>query len=211
MANLMSDVVRAPGLIGLFGLGPEEVAHIEGLEGQMSSLLELPDAAGELLAPLGWPPLEQAPTDAYAAAAGLVRQGREDEAEEVIVEAWNEGDGMRLRQSVQTVQGLYRISDSEYQALGRPEVAHQRATLIKEAWEIHQEGRYSSAISLAFAQNDGIVADFSDQVEFGYSGPDSRLNRIPKGCASVLGAIWPVVPSPVGCRPVGFQRLEGRA
>ena len=98
-------------------------------------------------------------------AAQFVKAGKIDEAEEVIVGRWNENDAIGLRFSVHRVKNLYRVSTAEYQDRDEPDIGHARAVLINEAIENHRDGRYASAISIALAQIDGIVCDFSAEAQ----------------------------------------------
>jgi hypothetical protein len=74
-----------------------------------------------------------------------VDEGRVQEAEDLIVEDWNENDAIGLRLSVHRVQNLYGIVDAERQERDEPDVGHERAVLIAEAIDNHRDGRYASA------------------------------------------------------------------
>jgi hypothetical protein len=121
------------------------------------------DDDADLLAPHGWLLFELSPHAAYRDAAALVRAGRVQEAEQRIVDSWNEHDAALLRLAVHRVDGLYREFDPEYESdPDAPDVGRARAAVIEEAVECHRDGRYAAAINLALGQIDGIVADFSD-------------------------------------------------
>lgn len=109
-----------------------------------------------VLAPLGWVVHGLAPTEAYSAAATLVERGQLADAEEVLVRAYNDGEGATIR--------FYRRVASLYQEdTHSREVGLARLRLLDEAYELHRQGRYCASIALVLSQIDGIFADKAGQ------------------------------------------------
>lgn len=106
------------------------------------------------------------PFDAATAAAELIRAGKLEEADEMLVASWNDGGALPLRFSVQEVQRLYELPRLIRQPPNRPDIGHQRALLIREAWDCHVAGQYAATVNLALAQIDGITQDFEQQLFF---------------------------------------------
>src|ERR1044072_1383673 len=143
------------------GVDKDTLRAARAMPAELRSLIDGLESAAITLAPLGWIPFEYSPQVAYMDAARLVEAGKIDEAEAVIVGRWNENDAISLRLSVHRVQSLYRVAAAEYHDPREPDIGNGRAVLINEAIENHRDGRYASAISIALAQIDGIVCDFS--------------------------------------------------
>jgi hypothetical protein len=147
------------------GVDKDALRAARTIPAELRSLLEGLESAATTLAALGWIPFEYSPQEAYMEAARLVEAGKIDEAEEVIVGRWNENDAISLRLSVHRVRCLYRVATAEYHDPDEPDIGHARAVLINEAIENHRDGRFASAISIALAQIDGIVCDFSAEAQ----------------------------------------------
>jgi hypothetical protein len=108
------------------------------------------------LSSIGWPLFELSIADEYNAAAALVAEGKPEEAEALLVEAWNGDTGLTfLKMAVHRVWTLYDVEGPEY------EIARERALLIDEALSLHKEGRYAAVIPIVLAQMDGIANDMS--------------------------------------------------
>jgi hypothetical protein len=152
------------GFLRLLGV-KAELEEITTLGARTHAMFADLERAAEVLSPLGWLVFEYSPAETYARAADLVEEGNADEAEALIVEDWNEQDALKLRWSVHRVQNLYRDAapDSEFDDEKLAAIGHERARLIDEAIESHRAEHYAAAISIALAQMDGIVADFSPE------------------------------------------------
>ncbi len=110
-----------------------------------------------VLGPLGWSLFEIAFWDDYEKAAGLVEQGKVEEAEELLTASWNDDDCLRLNWAVYRIRSLYE-GDEEREAIG---FARQR--LVREALALHKEERYAAAIPLVLAQIDGVFLDMTGE------------------------------------------------
>jgi hypothetical protein len=141
------------------------VEQLAGLPAQWARCEAVDDTASAL-ASIGWPFFEMTPMDEAERAADLVRAGRLEEADDLLVESWNDGDALALRFSVQEVGKLYHLPGLERQPADRPDIGHQRALLIRQAWDCHVAGQYAAAITLTLAQFDGITRDIADQLFF---------------------------------------------
>jgi hypothetical protein len=109
-----------------------------------------------LLSSIGWPLFELSIADEYNAAAALVADGRPEEAEALLVQAWNGDTGLTfLKMAVHRVWTLYDVEGPEF------EIARERALLIDEALSLHKEGRYAAVIPIVLSQMDGIANDMS--------------------------------------------------
>lgn len=117
-------------------------------------LISAPDRIAALLGPLGWIPHNLAHAAAYDAAATLAEKGKVEEAEELLVTAYNEADQASIR-FYHRVFSLYQ-GDERRRAIGLA-----RSRLLDEAYELHSEGRYAGAISIVLAQIDGIFIDMT--------------------------------------------------
>lgn len=151
------------GFLRALGVNDELLAEARSLlDGHDARFARL-DVDTEVLAAHGWLLFELSPDAAYRDAAALIRDGRVEEAEQLIVDAWNASDCSLLRLAVHRVDGLYFDVAAEYDTdPDGLEVGHSRAALIREALECHRATNYAAAVTLALAQIDGIVADFSD-------------------------------------------------
>ncbi len=75
-----------------------EPSHGKALAVEYQRLVTEPDRIAAALAPIGWIVFDSAPLDEYAAAAELVEQGEIEEAESLLVRAWN-ADEIRLKRA----------------------------------------------------------------------------------------------------------------
>lgn len=149
----------------LFGVPKEALEQIGGLATQWERFAAV-DQTAAALAEIGWPYFEMTPMDEAAEAAELIRAGKLDEADELLVASWNDRGALALRFSVQEIGKLYELPGLVRQPPQRPDIGHQRAILIREAWDCHVAGQYAAAINLTLAQIDGVCRDFEQQLFF---------------------------------------------
>jgi len=149
----LAALTRRPwsSFLQLFGVPREALDQVGDLAQQWARFAAVDETAAAL-ARLGWPFFEMTPFDAATAAAELIRAGQVDEADAMLVASWNDGGALPLRFSVQEVQKLYELPGLIRQPPGRRNIGHQRAVLIREAWDCHIAGQYAAAINLALAQ-----------------------------------------------------------
>jgi hypothetical protein len=136
------------------GVEQETLDQAKELAANYQKLVSEPERIAPLLAPLGWVFHGLAHVDAYGAAATLVEQGRVEEAEELLVETYNDDDHAFIR-FYHRVISLYQ-GDEE-----RREIGLARLRVLDEAYELHKERRYAAAIPLVLAQIDGIFIDMT--------------------------------------------------
>jgi hypothetical protein len=136
------------------GVEQETLDQAQEFAANYKRLVSEPDRIAPLLAPLGWIFHGLAHVEAYGAAATLVEQGKVDEAEELLVETYNEDDQAFIR-FYHRVISLYQGDEA------RREIGLARLRLLDEAYELHKEERYAAAIPLVLAQIDGIFIDMT--------------------------------------------------
>jgi hypothetical protein len=154
----MAALTRGPwaSLLRAAGVDDEVIEEAKRLSAEgIRSLTGLNERAS-LLSSIGWPLFELSIADGYNTAATLVAQGRQEEAEALLVQAWNGETGLTfLKMAAHRVWTLYDVDGKEY------EIARERALLIDEALALHREGRYVAVIPIVLAQMDGIANDMS--------------------------------------------------
>jgi hypothetical protein len=123
----------------------------------MLDLLSQPDRIAAALAPLGWVYHGLSHVERYAEAATLVEDGRPDDAEDLLVQTYNEDDYAFIR-FYHRVVSLYFGGDEE-----RRKIGIERSRLLDEAYELHTEGRYAACIPIVLAQIDGIFIDMTSK------------------------------------------------
>lgn len=130
------------------------------------NLMQTVEEAADTLNDLGWIVFELSPVEEYGHAAKLVRDGKPEEAERYLVEAWNEGKRLVF---VNRVVGVYSGHPEQH------EIGLERQRLVTEAVDLHEAGHYAAAIMIALSQIDGIVFDMT--------GEDARgfFTRVGKG------------------------------
>jgi hypothetical protein len=128
---------------------PPEFRELQEQYRQLTTVEWIADA----LSPLGWVLFGGAPADEYRDAAKLAQQGRTTEAEQVLVDVWNEDN--RLKWPLHRVRQLY-FGDPEREALGE-----HRQRLLFKALGHHRAGAYEASIPIVLAQMDGICADLT--------------------------------------------------
>ncbi len=138
------------------GVDQQTLDQAKELAGNYAKLVSEPDRIAPLLAPLGWVFHGLAHVEAYGAAATLVEQGKVGEAEELLVETYNEDDHAFIR-FYNRVWSLYQGDEQ------RREIGLARQRLLDEGYELHKEGRYAGAIAIILAQIDGIFIDMTEK------------------------------------------------
>ena len=139
--------------IGLFdiliplGLNKDKLndvlSTIGELEKQMS-ILDIPDRFNEHFTKRGWIARESMNFIAMATAVNLAENGRLDEAEQVIMDAYDEN----LELSVKMIQWMEELQP--------------RNELLKLAYDDYRTGNFHSCILMLFTIIDGFVADIKD-------------------------------------------------
>ncbi len=113
------------------------------------------EAAVGVLVPRGWAVMHM-DTAAVNAAVAAVREGRPDEADDLLAGQW-EGDGeWRLKRVGQRLRSM-AATDEELNSLFR-----ERARLLDRAAEHHLAGRYDASVPLLLAHIEGIVIDVTE-------------------------------------------------
>src|SRR5918999_1801989 len=105
--------------------------EVKELRGPYERLMSAPDLIAGTLGPLGWIFFESAPLEEYVAAATLVEQGKPDEAEQLLVEFWN-NDERWQEWPIHRLVGLYG-ADDELVA-----VREGRDRLLRKALDHHR-------------------------------------------------------------------------
>lgn len=165
-------------LAGVKGEGGKE------LRAQYERLMAASDLIAGTLGPLGWIFFESAPVEEYVTAATLVEQGKPDEAEQLLVEFWD-NDARWQDWPTHRLVGLYGADDYELVAvregrdrLLRKALDYEAKVLLLELggyqpFFFGRKGRYAASrrelASLGFTLR---VPDFEIVVE-----PDGREYR----------------------------------
>ena len=160
-AEQMARLLRNPIVRGLFRLTGGSTAAVqeeaERVVAQMRGLVSSLDADAAVLGELGWCMHSNAMPDDYRGAARLARSGRTEEAEQLLVEAWNTPE--RLRTLTKRIITLYDPEDAR---------RHLRWLALDEALSCHEAGFYRGAIGIVLPLIEGIVDDVT---------PDDRDTR----------------------------------
>jgi hypothetical protein len=105
-----------------------------------------------LFTPLGWAPLSRAPVDIYREALTVYqRTGSPDEAEQRLMDGWNEDQWLRL--AVMPLQAVAAGHDELYP------ISMERWRLVEKALGHHRNGAYEASVPIVLAQADGICQD----------------------------------------------------
>jgi len=142
-------------LLRALGTKPNDLRRAKEIATEIRELLGDVDRLAPALAERGWILFGLAPLDEYRRAAQLILADRPDEADELLVDAWNTDDATRLRWAPTRLQRLYA---------GHPDregIGLARGRLAFEALECQREGRYAAALPLVLAQIDGVVLDLT--------------------------------------------------
>lgn len=150
-APLASGPVTA--LLRRRGVDDETLATLRAAPRTYKSFAEDLDRIASTLAPIGWIAFNQAPHAEYRAAALLAEAGDTEEAEQLLVDVWNELD--RLDHLLSRV-GTVHVGDPEQDVLGAA-----RFELLREALAAHRAELFGPAITTVLSQIDGIVFDMT--------------------------------------------------
>jgi hypothetical protein len=105
-----------------------------------------------LFTPLSWAPLSRAPMHVYREALRVYqRTGSTDEAEQRLLDGWNQDDW--LRHAVMPLQAVGAGHDELY------DVFVERWRLAEKALDHHRNGAYEASVAMALIQADGICQD----------------------------------------------------
>ncbi len=155
----LADSKLGRGFLRLSGIDPN---HISEPLKQADELLESMTRSILVFTPLGWAPSRHLPPDHYANALGVYERTQSvEQAEDCLVEGWNEGD--RLHQCVMRTRSLGR----EHEPLSR--MFMRRAHFVDRALKHHKEGAYEASVPIVLAQIDGVVFDLTES-RFGFFG-----------------------------------------
>jgi hypothetical protein len=89
---------KADGLAALeqMGVRLDGLQSVQEIPEQIRAHLANAERIAEVLAPRGWILLGDAPSDEYVRAIELFEAGRPEEADQLIEDAWNDSEGIRL-------------------------------------------------------------------------------------------------------------------
>lgn len=139
----------------LMGVPSDAIHEARELPKQLQAHLEKAPRVAELLAPRGWILFGDAPIDEYMRAVELLEAGHAEEADQLVEDAWNDSDGIRLSWAHHRIASIYR------QTSAHRDIGFARQQLVFEAVTLHKEGRYAAAIPMVLAQIEGIVIDIT--------------------------------------------------
>jgi len=147
---------RAPGWLQLLGRSLDASwTQMADLGMEQAALMDSMEAAVSVLVPRGWAVMHMDKA-AVSAAVSAVREGHDDEADDLLAGQW-EGDGeWRIKRVGQRVRSM-AAADEELNALFR-----ERARLLDCAAEHHLAGRYEASVPLLLAHIEGIVIDVTE-------------------------------------------------
>jgi hypothetical protein len=115
-----------------------------------------------LFTPLGWAPLSRAPVGIYREALAVYRRtGSIDEAEQRLLEGWNQDDWLRF--AVLPLQAVGAGHDELHP------ISLERWRLVEKALDHHRNGAYEASVPILLAQADGICQDLvgsKDDMQF---------------------------------------------
>lgn len=147
---------RVPGWLQRLGRSLDASwTRLADLGTEQAALMDSMEAAVSVLVPRGWAVMHM-DTAAVNAAVAAVREGRPDEADDLLAGQW-EGDGeWRIKRVGQRVRSM-AAADEELNALFR-----ERARLLDRAAEHHLARRYDASVPLLLAHIEGIVIDVTE-------------------------------------------------
>lgn len=147
---------RAPGWLQRLGRSLDASwTQLADLGTEQTALMDSMEAAVSMLVPRGWAVMHMDIAVVNAAVAA-VREGRPDDADNLLAEQWD-GPGLwRIKRVGQRVRSM-AASDEELNSLFR-----ERARLVDRAGEHHLEGRYDASVPLLLAHIEGIVIDVTE-------------------------------------------------
>lgn len=155
-AEQMAAFFRNPIVRALLRLTRTSTADIqaeaEAAVGRMRELLDNLDDDAAVLGDLGWCMHASAMADEYRDAANIVRAGSPEDAEQLLVEAWNTPD--RLGTLTKRIITLYDSQDQR---------RHLRWLALDEALRCHDAGFYRGAIGIVLPLIEGLVEDMTPE------------------------------------------------
>jgi len=142
-------------VLRLFKAAGVDLERLRGPITEAQESLTTMAAAIPLFAPLGWAPSSRADVDLYQEALSVSHStGSLDEAEQRLLDGWNESD--RLLHALMPLQGV----GTGHKELH--EISAQRWRLVKKALKHHENGDYEASVPIVLAQVDGICFDLTD-------------------------------------------------
>lgn len=180
------DVFRSvPGLVQFLGARGVDLDPLNGVQAEMDSLHRGAAQATRVFAPLGWAPCGAMAPDAYATALQALATEGPEAAEQVLVEAWD--DGYRLLRPVQQIGSLGQPEKDYHDLFWR------RSRLLGKAYDHHRAGAYEASIPILLAQIEGFVADVSGGKLFFSRDPDKAADVIDASTIATQDEALPVV------------------
>jgi hypothetical protein len=124
-----------------------------------------------VFAPAGWAPSSRAPVEPYKQALQLYRDTQSlEQAETLLVEAWNEPNRLRLAlkplSSLGAAHGPLR------------DMFWRRSVLVDKALKHHVAGAYEASVPIVLAQIDGIVGDLTPGKMSFFYGKDQATHLV---------------------------------
>ncbi len=140
------------GFLRLLGVDSEELDRLIGApQGLIGSMTE----AFLVFAPVGWAPSSRTPVEPFKQALQIYRDTQSlEQAESILVDAWNEPD--RLRWALKPLGSL----GAAHGPLG--DAFWRRSLLVDKALKHHVAGAYEASVPIILSQIDGIVWDLTE-------------------------------------------------
>jgi hypothetical protein len=140
------------GMLRLFKAAGLDLTQLQEPLTQTRALVADMTQAVVLFTPLGWAPLSRAPVEIYREALAVYRRTDSiDEAEEQLLEGWNQDDWLRF--AVLPLQAVGAGHDELYP------ISLERWRLVEKALSHHLNGAYEASVPIVLAQADGICQD----------------------------------------------------
>ena len=136
-----------------------------------AALMDSMEAAVRVLVPRGWAVMHM-DTAAVTAAVADVRDGRPDEADDLLAGQWEGNGEWRVKRVGQRVRSMC-ATDEELNFLFR-----ERARLLDCAAEHHLAGRYDASVPLLLAHIEGIVIDVTEGKNFFTKRSDRKADVV---------------------------------
>jgi hypothetical protein len=149
---LLVDSRPGQGLLRLLKVAGLDLTELERPITRARELVADMTQAVVLFTPLSWAPLSRAPVDIYREALTVYqRTGSTDEAEQRLLDGWNQDDWLRF--AVMPLQAV---------GAGHEElhfISKERWRLVEKALDHHRNGAYEACVPIVLAQADGICQD----------------------------------------------------
>lgn len=153
-------------LLEMLGLPTDAFEPLIDIAQKTKALAASPAAWRARLPGLGWAVYSGCPVELYDQASRLANDGKDEEANELLVEGWNAGH--RLKHQVLRVISL-GIGEE------RKAVADRRHELLLLALKDHDEGRFHASIPVVMSQMEGIVQDVAARSPFNQTSLDDAV------------------------------------